>query len=119
MDHPSSEYTTAMRLAVYGTLAPGRVNHGQLASLKGVWSEGKVRGILKQEGWGSDMGFPGIIIQPQSPYVDVQVFTSKDLPEHWGRLDAFEGPDYRRVVTDVLTQKGVVAAQIYEVKSPG
>ena len=38
------------RLAVYGTLAPGRPNHHQLSALSGRWSEGHVRGQLHEAG---------------------------------------------------------------------
>ena len=31
----------------------------------------------------------------------VDVLVSDELPAHWPRLDAFEGPGYRRVVVDV------------------
>jgi len=41
------------RLATYGTLAPGRPNHGQLTGLSGRWLVGHVRGSLVQAGWGT------------------------------------------------------------------
>ncbi len=102
-----------IRLATYGTLAPGRVNNGQLAELKGVWLKGTVRGQLLEAGWGADLGYPGLILDPSGPVVDVQVFESADLPDHWARLDVFEGPGYRRVVTQVETSKGILDAFIY------
>lgn len=45
--------------------------------------------------------------------VDVFVFESKDLKDHWARLDAFEGEGYRRVVIDVETPEGQLRAYIY------
>ena len=101
------------RLAVYGSLAPGEVNHHQLAGLTGSWRRGTVQGKRFESGWGSTLGFPGLILDPAGPAVDVQVFESPDLPDHWARLDEFEGPGYRRVVTKVRTADGDVSACIY------
>lgn len=101
------------RLATYGTLSPGRSNHHQLAGLRGSWRQGTVRGKLFAEGWGAALGYPGLILDPQGPEVAVYVFESSDLPAHWERLDRFEGPGYRRVVTRVKTAEGELDASIY------
>jgi gamma-glutamylcyclotransferase (GGCT)/AIG2-like uncharacterized protein YtfP len=103
------------RLAVYGSLAPGKSNHHQLAGLSGDWRPGVVRGRLKNEGWGSGEGFPGLSPDPMGPEVPVQVFVSADLCAHWARLDAFEGADYRRVPIEVATPDGPLEAYIYAV----
>ncbi len=101
------------RLAVYGTLAPGRVNHHQISALAGTWRNGTVKGKLFASGWGAAIGFPGLILDPLGPAVDVQVFESTDLPAHWARLDDFEGSGYRRVVATVDTEEGELSAWIY------
>jgi gamma-glutamylcyclotransferase (GGCT)/AIG2-like uncharacterized protein YtfP len=101
------------RLAVYGTLAPGRVNHHQLAGLQGQWRQGTVRGRLADAGWGVEHGYPALILDPLGPAVEVHLFESADLPDHWARLDAFEGSGYRRVVTRVRTADGERDAWIY------
>jgi gamma-glutamylcyclotransferase (GGCT)/AIG2-like uncharacterized protein YtfP len=101
------------RLAVYGSLAPGRANHRQLAGLSGEWRRGSVRGRRLGQGWGAALGFPGLILDPEGDEVAVQLFESVDLPEHWARLDAFEGDSYRRVVTQVRIGDGEVDACIY------
>jgi len=102
------------RLAVYGTLAPGRENHGQLAGLIGEWRFGTVRGWLNPVGWAAPMGYPGVLLDSAGPIVSVQLFESPDLPHHWARLDEFEGTDYRRVLTQVQTADGdEVEAWIY------
>jgi gamma-glutamylcyclotransferase (GGCT)/AIG2-like uncharacterized protein YtfP len=101
------------RLATYGTLAPGRPNHAQLAGLSGRWLIGEVRGTLVKAGWGAALGYPGLIPDADGAAVAVQVFESPDLPSTWSRLDAFEGPGYRRVVTEVTTEHRVIAASIY------
>ena len=43
----------------------------------------------------------------------MDVFESLDLPEHWSRLDAFEGAGYERVSTTVSTPAGDIEAFIY------
>ena len=101
------------RLATYGTLAPGRVNHHVLAGLRGRWRQGTVRGWLDETGWAAPLGYPGLVLDAAGPPVDVHLFESSDLPDHWARLDAFEGADYQRVVTQVSTSDGEVEAWIY------
>ncbi len=102
------------RLAVYGTLGPGGPNQHVLADLGGRWFVGTVRGHLRAEGWGSDLGYPGIVLDPGGPAVEVQVLDSPALADHWDRLDEFEGPGYRRVAVTVTTPAGPVTAAIYE-----
>ena len=104
------------RLAVYGSLAPGRSNHGQLAGLAGDWRDGTVRGRLVESGWGAAEGYPGLRPDPAGPVVAVQLFTSDDLPAHWARLDAFEGEEYERTLIEVATADGPVSAQLYALK---
>ena len=101
------------RLATYGTLALGRVNHHQLSDLTGEWHQGMVKRWLIEAGWGAALGYPGLVLDPKADDVAVHVFSSPDLPQHWQRLDGFEGPGYRRVVTEVMTDKGIVEASIY------
>jgi gamma-glutamylcyclotransferase (GGCT)/AIG2-like uncharacterized protein YtfP len=107
-----------MRLATYGTLAPGRPNHGQLSDLSGRWLVGHVRGALVEGGWGAKFGYPGLILDLDEPAIEVDVFESQALPHHWARLDAFEGPGYRRVAIDVSTAEGVLPASIYVLAEP-
>ena len=108
-----------VRLATYGTLAPGRSNHRQLEGLIGNWRPGVVRGKLFEEGWGAAQGYPGLVLDPLGDEVEVQVFTSTDLPRHWARLDAFEGEGYARVLAQVSTATGEVSAYIYVLTSSG
>jgi gamma-glutamylcyclotransferase (GGCT)/AIG2-like uncharacterized protein YtfP len=53
------------------------------------------------------------VLKPEGPTLDVQVFESMDGPDHWERLDEFEGPGYRRVITVVETDSGQMHASIY------
>jgi gamma-glutamylcyclotransferase (GGCT)/AIG2-like uncharacterized protein YtfP len=48
------------KLFVYGTLGPGRQNEHILEAIGGRWEHATVRGKLRQEGWGTEMGYPGI-----------------------------------------------------------
>ena len=105
--------TADHRLATYGTLAPGRPNHHQLAALNGEWSMGTIRGRLVEEGWGAALGYPALVLDAGGEAVAVHLFTSPDLPAHWARLDAFEGAEYRRSEVMVETAEGVVSAWIY------
>lgn len=101
------------RLIAYGTLAPGRPNHHQLAALEGRWIPGVVRGDLVSAGWGDELGYPALVLKPDGVPHDVQVFESEDLPAHWERLDEFEGPGYQRVISAVETESGPMYASIY------
>jgi gamma-glutamylcyclotransferase (GGCT)/AIG2-like uncharacterized protein YtfP len=59
------------RFAVYGTLARGRPNHHQLSGLSGRWIEGTVRGRLFEEGWGAELGYPGLVLDLDGATVGV------------------------------------------------
>ena len=109
----NSKTSADTRLATYGTLASGRVNHNQLADLKGYWQQGTVRGRLVEAGWGAKLGYPGLILDPSGQVIEVHVFESPELPNHWLRLDEFEGAGYRRVVTEVRTADGDLDVSIY------
>jgi gamma-glutamylcyclotransferase (GGCT)/AIG2-like uncharacterized protein YtfP len=104
---------TLERLATYGSLAPGCPNHHQLTGLEGRWVKGHVDGLLVDAGWGASLGYPALVLDPAGASIGVDVFESIDLPAHWGRLDAFEGAGYERVVTTVHMPTGDVDAYIY------
>jgi gamma-glutamylcyclotransferase (GGCT)/AIG2-like uncharacterized protein YtfP len=105
------------RLFVYGTLAPGESNEHILADIIGTWQPAIVRGTFWQEG-GTDIGCPGMI-----PYdfgdelgneIKGLIFTSEQLPEHWQRLDDFEGEGYvRQLIQAKLVSGSNVKAYIY------
>ncbi|MEE9328710.1 MAG: gamma-glutamylcyclotransferase family protein [Parvularculaceae bacterium] len=102
----SQKHSAATRLATYGTLGPGRPNHHQLADLDGNWHWGTIRGRLVEAGWGAQAGFPGLVLDPTGDVVELDIFTSSDLPDHWARLDAFEGAEYQRVIINVTRDRG-------------
>jgi gamma-glutamylcyclotransferase (GGCT)/AIG2-like uncharacterized protein YtfP len=108
-----SDWAIDSSLAVYGSLAPGRINNHQLNQLNGNWRDGTVHGWLSDDGWGATLGYPGLVLDPDAPAVQVFLFESSDLPDHWARLDEFEGAEYKRVVAQVHTADGEVSAWIY------
>lgn len=98
------------RLAVYGSLAPGRANHHHLSPIEGEWVHGlSARGELLAEGWGSDLGFPALRWSMTGPEVPVALLVSGRLTAEWERLDRFEGRDYLRALVP-LFDGGEVAA---------
>ena len=102
-----------MRLATYGSLAPGNPNHEQVSVIPGRWSEGTVRGSLQNAGWGAKLGFPGLVLDDQGDSIPVHLLESQELPGHWERLDAFGGSGFRRVSVTVDTLDGPRDACIY------
>ena len=59
------------------------------------------------------MGYPAFVANPDGPALKVLIFESADLPDHWSRLDEFEGAEYQRVVVPVETPEGRLDASIY------
>src|SRR6476620_8129137 len=92
------------RLAVYGSLAPGRENHYLLAKYPGTWSRGRVRGDVINAGWGAAGGYLGLIPRDDGPWVAVQVFESESLTDAWRELDEFEGSEYQRTLIAVYSE---------------
>jgi gamma-glutamylcyclotransferase (GGCT)/AIG2-like uncharacterized protein YtfP len=104
LDFPST------RLAAYGTLMPGQSNHALLATVGGTWVEGTVPGVRFMAN-----GYPAFNWRPGDPRVPVSVLTSAALPEHWARLDDFEGVAYRRILVPVrLPNDTMLVANLYE-----
>ncbi|MDZ4701838.1 MAG: gamma-glutamylcyclotransferase family protein [Rhodothermales bacterium] len=110
------QFQPSRRLAVYGTLAPGEVNADQLSSLAGTWSPAVLRGERSANGWGLTWGYPGFRWDEAGTDVPALLFESDELPVHWGRLDQFEGLDYRRILVPMYRPAGsVVVANVYGV----
>ena len=103
------------RLAVYGTLRPGASNAAVLADVAGDWQRGRLRATRSDDGW---HGYPGVVRGGDEEIV-VDVLRADDLAAHLDRLDAFEGPGYRRVVAAVSLDDGrTVDAWVYELVAP-
>ncbi|MEL7475849.1 MAG: gamma-glutamylcyclotransferase family protein, partial [Cyanobacteria bacterium J06555_12] len=70
---------------------------GMLEAIPGSWRAATLKGKLLAEGWGSELGCPGIIPSEDGDVIEGYVFSSNQLSEHWTMLDKFEGDGYRRV----------------------
>ena len=112
----SQAFQSERKLAVYGTLAPGRPNHHVIAFLKGNWSDDLVVcGERLAVGWGAQMGYPAIRYCLSGEDIPVHLFVSRQLPKHWPRLDAFEGDEYRRILVPLFRGESfVTVANLYE-----
>lgn len=112
---------TAIRLFVYGSLAPGRSNAHVLAGLTGSWEPASTHGVLLPDGCELSYGYPALTLASDDPAageVSGLLFVSPDLPGFWPELDEFEGEGYRRVITTVITANSeAVQAYTYELNS--
>ncbi len=105
---------------MYGSLQPGGSNEHVLAGVDGHWERASVRGRLVDSGWGSALGFPGLIPDDDGDIVDGWLFTSAALLPRWADLDAFEGAEYeRRIVPVALPSGETVTAQVYALRDAG
>ncbi|MEM7281231.1 MAG: gamma-glutamylcyclotransferase family protein [Pseudomonadota bacterium] len=105
------------RLFVYGTLAPGRPNEHVMKHMNGTWRSATVKGHLRREGWGADLGYPGIELTESGDDVVGHLFESEELSRFLRELDEFEGAEYQRVLTTVFLPNGdVVDAWIYRLR---
>jgi gamma-glutamylcyclotransferase (GGCT)/AIG2-like uncharacterized protein YtfP len=106
------------RLIVYGSLAPGRRHHAELAELPGTWRPGWVTGALVEAGWGSAIGYDALRWDPAGERVAAHLLESDALPASWERLDAFEGDAYRRTpIPFFLDDGGWTVGQVYVLAS--
>jgi gamma-glutamylcyclotransferase (GGCT)/AIG2-like uncharacterized protein YtfP len=106
-------------LFVYGTLAPGEENEHIMDGMDGTWQKAIVYGQRVATGWGIHKGHPGLIPDAQGEAVEGFVFISNDLPNHWQRLDVFEGEDYQRVLIPAQLSNGdIIQAHVYRVIIP-
>jgi gamma-glutamylcyclotransferase (GGCT)/AIG2-like uncharacterized protein YtfP len=102
------------RLAVYGSLRPGQRNAHVLDPIDGEWTEGYVRGALRPINSGYAKGYLGLTLDDQAGRVPVVLLSSRDLPDFWAELDAFEGEEFVRTVARVRVGDGSVEASLYE-----
>lgn len=98
-------FNCSEKLAVYGTLAPGKVNHHQIADLGGDWRDAALRGELGQVPEGVHQGLPGLRLDPAGSVMPVRLLVSAKLPSAWSRLDAFEDAEMQRLLV-LLEQQG-------------
>lgn len=107
----------SVKLAIYGTLAPGKVNYHQIADLGGTWHEAGLRGRLDHVPVGVHEGLPAIVIGPNEPLHPVKLLVCERLPEAWPRLDAFEGEEMQRLLVPLEGAAGITdVANIYALR---
>lgn len=104
-----ASYQSSHHLVVYGTLAPGRVNHNVVEHILGTWRDNVyVEGELVNSGWAVEFGYPMIRWKPAGSHVASYLLTSEMLPSYWRALDRFEGSEYCRILIPVFDQQGFV-----------
>jgi gamma-glutamylcyclotransferase (GGCT)/AIG2-like uncharacterized protein YtfP len=96
------------RLVIYGTLAPGRENHGVIEYLGGSYRECFVHGRITEVD-----GLPYFTWAPAAPSLRAQLFCSDRLPSKWDDLDRFEGSGYKRRLIPATSEDGLSIASIY------
>ena len=105
-------------LFIYGTLGPGRPNEHVLDAIGGSWEAATVKGTLRHEGWGAELGYPGIDLDENGEEIEGFLFASEKLSDHWAALDGFEGEAYERVLAVAKLKDGrTVEAYIYTLLS--
>lgn len=110
-------FGAASRLAVYGTLAPGKANHHHVADLGGAWQPAAVRGRLGHVPAGEHKGLPAIVLHPALPPHPLHLLMCDQLPAHWARLDAFEGPEMQRLLVPLEADGRITGvANIYALR---
>lgn len=88
---------------VYGTLRSGGSNHFRMAGAKFTMTA-SVRGRLYGIDW-----FPGLILDASGGEIVGEVYEVEAVS--LDSLDAFEGPQYRRVMADLCTNANEPSAQ--------
>ena len=102
LDYPDRQ------LAVYGTLAPGNMNHKAISDIQGDWEDCTVNGHVYEIN-----GLPFFDWQPRGHSIKAQLFISDILSSSWERLDQFEGSKYKRILIPVTKSNGICIANIY------
>lgn len=97
-----------MHLFVYGSLGPGRPNEGMFSEIQGGSQEGCVKGRLKNEVWGAEIGFPGIVLDGNAVEVRGFIFSSDELCKILPKLYEFEGEGYQCALIKVKNLDGEI-----------
>ena len=96
------------RLAAYGTLRPNQSNYSVVADITGVWVPGNVIGNVVER-----HGYPVLTWNERGTEIPVEILVSEKLPEHWSRVDAFEGIEYQRILIPVQTADSTLICYLY------
>jgi gamma-glutamylcyclotransferase (GGCT)/AIG2-like uncharacterized protein YtfP len=110
-------HRASVKLAIYGTLAPGKANHHHIADLGGTWHDAAVRGRLDRVPGGIHEGLPAIVLDPAEPLHPLKVLVCERLPDAWPRLDAFESEEVPRLLVPLEGEGGITGvANIYALR---
>lgn len=101
-DYPDQKFV------VYGTLAPGEINHSIILDIQGHWEDCKIIGELDKS-----KSIPYFNWNPKGQLIDAKLFSTAELPDCWKRIDRFEGEQYRRLLIPVLRERGIAIANCY------
>ncbi len=102
LDRPSQ------RLVAYGSIRPRESNAWVLDFPRQEWLDCTIHGsITERKGYRYYQWIPG-----GSSYA-AQCLISEELPKHWARIDAFEGPEYWRALIPTRTSRGLTMANVY------
>ena len=105
------------KLFVYGTLGPNKPNQHIMEEIGGEWTHATIKGRLVEEGWGAEMGCPGLILDDKGDEIHGHIFSSPRLQDKWQYLDGFEGDGYERVLASVRLEVGLITqAYVYIIK---
>lgn len=97
----------SQKLAMYGTLRPGRPNHGILRDIDGSWATAWLNGVL------TESGLPTFSFSTKGRAVEAELLISAELAEHWSRLDDFAGSAYIRQLGLVWLEDSPQVANVY------
>jgi gamma-glutamylcyclotransferase (GGCT)/AIG2-like uncharacterized protein YtfP len=100
------------RLFVYGTLRRGQTARSLLANSIVRCLPAHTLGQI----YAFPMGYPGFT--DGGGRVTGEILWLTDLPATFGLLDAYEGADFARVITQVTTHEGEVWSWIYTLSDP-
>jgi gamma-glutamylcyclotransferase (GGCT)/AIG2-like uncharacterized protein YtfP len=101
----------SMALVVYGTLSPGEANESVLAGVEGTWEPVRLEGTQ----WTDEYGLPRFRWEPMTgTQTSAKLLRSAMLPQHWSRLDQFEGNTYRRILVRYSTTSGFGVANCFQ-----
>ena len=95
-------------LFVYGSLCPGCPNAHILETIGGTFQKATIKGVLKENGWAAELGFPGLVISADGEAVEGYIFSSVYLSSFWEKIDEFEGDEYQRTLSQVQLNTGEV-----------
>jgi gamma-glutamylcyclotransferase (GGCT)/AIG2-like uncharacterized protein YtfP len=101
------------RLALYGTLRRGHINHSLISNIPGEWSSGLVTGTIREID-----AYPAFAWLAAGPEQVVEILNSEFLPQHYERIDKFEEERYVRVLVPATVDERISVCNIYETVAP-